>query len=110
MGSIFVPHPPNQQGRELRVISNTISFQQLIDTLGEVQGVKYQCSYRNLEEAEAEVVKARKRGDEEMEVVWSSKLLPSSGWGVVAPPLDNDKFPFVPEDFKATLQRTYGSK
>jgi hypothetical protein len=81
-----------------------------MDTIGEVEGVKYKTSYLPVVEALAEQDKARKAGDEESEMFWSLRSQGASGNAVVGEPLDNDKFDFKPETARETFQRAYGKK
>lgn len=109
MESILIPVDANQGERELRVIGSRSTFQQLIDTLSAVQGVKYESIYLPVEEALAKQEEARRRGDEATEILWSGKTL-ASGHTFVPEPYDNDKFSFTPETAEETIRREFGSK
>ncbi|KAM0249164.1 hypothetical protein ACHAQJ_009171 [Trichoderma viride] len=106
--AILLPTTPGVQKREIRAIGEELTWQKLIDYLGEVQGVKYKCTYLDPAEAAAKEEEARKRGDEAAELMWSVKPIAASGHGNVPGPLDNDKFSFRPESVKETFKRVYG--
>ena len=107
--SILIPVDPNQGVRELRVIGSRLTFQQLIDTVGAVQGVKYESTYLPVEEALAKQEEARRRGDETTEILWSGKVL-AAGHVFVPEPWDNDQFSFTPETAEETLRKQFGTK
>ncbi|KAF8120929.1 hypothetical protein K438DRAFT_1701261 [Mycena galopus ATCC 62051] len=103
--SILLPFPAGQSRREIRVRGDHVTWRQLIALLEEVQGVKYQVTFIDPQEAAKKQEEARQRGDEEAELMWAGKTLGPSGKVVVPLPLDNDKFDFKPEPLKAILQR-----
>jgi hypothetical protein len=108
--SLLLPFPPNAQKRTIRVAGEQTTFQKLIDTLGEVEGVKYKTTYLTPDGALAEQEKARKAQDEAGQMDWSLRTLGSGGFAVVGEPLDNDKFGFEPESLRATFAREFGKK
>jgi hypothetical protein len=117
VSSILVPlEDPSVPGRELRVAGSTGSWKNLIDTLGEVQGVTYTYTSLDPSEAAKEEEKARLAGDIGNELGWSAKPLATTGGALVGPlengkvVLDNDKFNFVPETPKETFERMYPAK
>jgi hypothetical protein len=85
-------------------------WKQLVETLGEVQGVVYQQQYFDTEIAHAKEAEARMAGDIGSEMAWSAKALAASGYSTVGSPLDNDLFDFKPETVRMTLQHLYGKK
>jgi hypothetical protein len=107
--AILLPSTPGVQKREIRVVGEELTWQKLIDDLGEVQGAKYKSTYLDPAEAAAKQEEARKRGDEAAELMWCVKPLVASGNGIVPGPLDNDKFSFRPESVKETFKRVYGN-
>ena len=82
-----------------------MTWKQLIALLEEVQGVKYQVKFIDPKEAAKEQEKARKRGDEDAEIMWAGRTIGPSGKVTVPGPLDNDKFGFTPETLRETMQR-----
>ncbi|KAJ6512545.1 hypothetical protein C8R45DRAFT_1152235 [Mycena sanguinolenta] len=105
--SILLPFPEGQSRREFRVRGDHLTWTQLIGLLEEVQGVKYQVTFIDPQEAAKKQEEARQRGDEEAELMWAAKTLGPAGKGGIVPlPLDNDKFDFKPEPLKVILQRT----
>lgn len=105
--SILLPVDPDQSEREIKVAGERTTWQRLIDDLGAVQGVEYQCTYQSREEALTKQEEYRRSGDEASEMAWSLRTLIQSGSAVVPGNLDNDKFSFVPETAKQTFQRIY---
>lgn len=105
--SIFLSVDPEKFEREIKVAGETTTWQHLIDNLGAVQGVTYQCTYLAPEEALIKQEEYRKSDDEASEMEWSLKTLIPSGSAVVPGKLDNDKLSFVPETAKETFQRIF---
>ncbi|KAJ7218252.1 hypothetical protein B0H12DRAFT_1153261 [Mycena haematopus] len=103
--SILLPFPAGQSRREIRVRGDHLTWGQLIALLEEIQGVKYQVTFIDPEEAAKKQEEARQQGDEEAEILWAGKTLSPCGRVVVPLPLDNDKFDFKPEPLKQILQR-----
>ncbi|KAF7328206.1 NAD(P)-binding protein [Mycena venus] len=107
--SVLLPLEQGKSCRELRVAGETLTWATLIETLGEVQGVKYNVTYLDPQEA-AEKEAARIAGDTEAEMLWAGRMLFSTGVAHLAGPLDNARFSFTPENAKETLQRLLGKK
>lgn len=105
--SIFLHVDPDQSEREIKVASERTTYQHLMDDLGAVQGITYQCTYLSQKEALIKQEESRKSRDEASEMIWSLKSLIASGSAVVPGALDNDKFSFVPETAKETFQRIF---
>ncbi|KAH8900850.1 NAD(P)-binding protein [Thozetella sp. PMI_491] len=105
--SILLPFTSGQQKREIRVVGEHTTFQNLIDVLGDVEGVKYQAKYLPASEALAEQEKARKAENEAAEMTWSLRTLGAGGYAIVPGPLDNDSFDFKPESVRETFERVF---
>jgi hypothetical protein len=103
--SILLPFPAGQASREIRIRGDHLTWAQLVALLEEIQGVKYQVTYIDPQEAAKKQEEARLRGDEEGEILWAGKTIGPSGKVAVPLPLDNDKFQFKPETLKETLQQ-----
>lgn len=111
VSSILLPlDDPSVPGRTLRLAGGSLTWKQLIDTLGEVQGVTYTHEYLNPKLAAQEEEKARLAGDVGAELGWSAKPLAATGTASVGRPLDNGRFDFVPETARQTYERMYGQK
>jgi hypothetical protein len=111
VSSILVPwKDPSNPERTLRVAGDTMTWRQLVDTLGEVQGAVYEHKYLDPGVAHRKEEEAREAGDFGSEMAWSAKPLAASGYSIVGTPLGNDLFGFKPETVKETLQRVYGKK
>ncbi|KAI5456649.1 hypothetical protein BGZ63DRAFT_517418 [Mariannaea sp. PMI_226] len=108
--SVLLPLEPGSQRRDIRVTGDRTTWGQLIKDLGQAQGVEYQSSYLDPADAAVKQEEARKRGDEEAELMWSVKPLAASGNGIVPGKLDNDRFSFRPESARETFQRIYGKQ
>ncbi|KAF8142750.1 hypothetical protein K438DRAFT_1634926 [Mycena galopus ATCC 62051] len=108
--SVLLPLEQGKSCRELRVAGETLTWATLIETLGEVQGVKYNVTYLDLREAAEKEEAARVAGNTEAEMLWAGKMLFSTGVAHLAGPLDNARFSFTPENAKETLQRLIGKK
>ncbi|KAJ7760311.1 hypothetical protein DFH07DRAFT_884076, partial [Mycena maculata] len=106
--SVLLPLEQGKSCRELRVAGETLTWATLIETLGEVQGVKYNVTYLDPREAAEKEEAARVAGDTEAEMLWAGKMLFSTGVARLAGPLDNVRFSFTPENAKETLQRLFG--
>jgi len=107
--SILLPFPEGTSGREIRVRGDHMTWTQLIALLEEVYGVKFKVKFIDPKEAAKEEEKARKRGDEEDEIMWAGRTVGPSGKVTVPGPLDNDKFGFTPETLRETMQRLKGN-
>jgi hypothetical protein len=92
----------------MRVVGQEITFQGLIDALGEVEGQKYQTIYLPVTEALALQEKAQIAGDQDDEMFWSLRTLGASGNAVVAGPWDNARFDLKTETVKETFERVFG--
>ncbi|KAJ7433983.1 hypothetical protein FB451DRAFT_1470358 [Mycena latifolia] len=101
----ILPFPADQPCREIRVRGDHVTWTQLISLLEEVQGVQYQVTVIDPEEAAKKQEEARRRGDEVGEMMWASRVCGAAGKVTVPGPLDNDKFGFTPETLKETMQR-----
>ncbi|KAF8181970.1 hypothetical protein K438DRAFT_2168410 [Mycena galopus ATCC 62051] len=108
--SVLLPLEQGKSCRELRVAGETLTWATLIETLGEVQGVKYNVTYLDPREAAEKEEAARIAGNTEAEMLWAGKMLFSTGVAHLAGPLDNARFSFTPENAKETLQRLIGKK
>ncbi|KAK7032679.1 NAD(P)-binding protein [Favolaschia claudopus] len=108
--SVLLPWEGNQQRRELRFGAETLTWQALLETLEEVQGVKYDTVYLDPHEAEAKEEEARVKGDVEAEISWCALKLMGTGVGHMRGPFDNERFSFKPETVKETFQRLHGKK
>ncbi|KAF8142730.1 hypothetical protein K438DRAFT_1994641 [Mycena galopus ATCC 62051] len=108
--SVLLPLEQGKSCRELRVAGETLTWATLIETLGEVQGVKYNVTYLDPREAVEKEEAARVAGNTEAEMLWAGKMLFSTGVAHLAGPLDNARFSFTPENAKETLQRLIGKK
>ncbi|KAJ7888507.1 hypothetical protein B0H13DRAFT_1627071 [Mycena leptocephala] len=108
--SVLLPLEQGKSCRELRVAGETLTWATLIETLGEVQGVKYNVTYLDPREAAEKEEAARVAGNTEAEMLWAGKMLFSTGVAHLAGPLDNARFSFSPENAKETLQRLIGKK
>ncbi|KAJ7330836.1 hypothetical protein DFH08DRAFT_966590 [Mycena albidolilacea] len=108
--SVLLPLERGQTCRELRVAGETLTWAVLIQTLEEVQGVKYDVTYLDLREAAVKVEAARVAGDTKTEMLWEAKTNCATGVAHVRGPFDNALFDFTPENAKQTLQRLYGKK
>ncbi|KAF8215092.1 hypothetical protein K438DRAFT_2123779 [Mycena galopus ATCC 62051] len=103
--SVLLPFPEGQSRREIRVCGDQVTFKQLIAVLEEIQGVKYQAKFFDLQEAAEKQEEARLRGDEEGELMWAGRTNIPAGRVIIPLPLDNEKFGFKPEPIKETLRR-----
>ncbi|KAJ7133457.1 hypothetical protein C8R44DRAFT_870849 [Mycena epipterygia] len=109
--SILIPFDSSKNLREFRVPGEArLTWEQLMNYLGEVQGVEYKLTYLDPREAAEKQEEARKNGDEYEEVFWAGKAVMLNGSGVIPEPLDNGKFSFTPESAKETIQRLFGKK
>ncbi|KAF8181874.1 hypothetical protein K438DRAFT_1975822 [Mycena galopus ATCC 62051] len=108
--SVLLPLEQGKSCRELRVAGETLTWATLIETLGEVQGVKYNVTYLDPREAVEKEEAARVAGNTEAEMLWAGKMLFSTGVAHLAGPLDNARFSFTPENAKETLQHLIGKK
>jgi len=108
--SLLLPFPNQSQQREIRVVGENLTWQAVVDTLGEVQGVRYETTYLSAELAAEKEADARKSGDEEKELTWSVIPFIASGTAIVPGPLDNDKFSFKAETVKDVFTRLFGRK
>jgi hypothetical protein len=107
--SILIPFSENAAERTIRVVGEKLSFQKLIDTLGEAQGKKYDCKYLDPADAKQKELEAKEQGDDKSEMMWSVKPLAASGFGiVVGGGVDNEKYSFKPETVRETFERVYG--
>ena len=100
--------PSSEQKREIRIAGSTQTYQELIDTLGRVQGVKYQCTYNDPTEATKKSAEAWMSGKGEAdEYLWALKALPASGIGSLGSKLDNSLLSFTPETAEQTFRRIF---
>jgi hypothetical protein len=111
VGSILIPFDSSKNVREFRVPGEArLTWETLVEYLGEVQGVEYKLTYLDPREAAAKQEEARKSGNEDEEVFWAGKSVMLNGSGLIPGPLDNAKFSFTPETAKETIQRLFGKK
>jgi hypothetical protein len=114
VSSILMPwKDPSSPVRTFRVAGDSMTWKQLADTLGGIQGAMYTHHYLDPAEAHKKEEGAREAGDFGGEMGWtgwSAKPLAASGYSIVGSPLDNDLFDFKPETVKETLQRVYGKQ
>jgi hypothetical protein len=106
--SIVIPFPENTAERAIGVAGEKLSFQKLIDALGEAQGKKYDCEYLDPAEAKRKGLEAKEKGDGRRDMMWSVKPLAASGFGVVVGGVDNERFSFRPETVREAFERVYG--
>ncbi|KAJ7111849.1 hypothetical protein C8R44DRAFT_254102 [Mycena epipterygia] len=105
--SILLPFPEGQSRRDICVRGDHLTWKQLIALLEEVQGVKYQVTFIDPQEAAKKEEAARQRGDEAEEMMWAGRPIGPSGVVTVSEPLDNNKFAFRPETLKETMERLF---
>ncbi|KAJ7739960.1 hypothetical protein B0H14DRAFT_3609853 [Mycena olivaceomarginata] len=111
VGSILIPFDGSKNVREFRVPGKArLTWETLVEYLGEVQGVEYKLTYLDPREAAAKQEEARKSGNEDEEVFWAGKSVMLNGSGLIPGPLDNAKFSFTPETAKETIKRLFGKK
>ncbi|KAK7032669.1 NAD(P)-binding protein [Favolaschia claudopus] len=108
--SVLLPLEENQQRRELRLGAETLTWKALMETLEEVQGVKYDTVWLDPRETEAKEEEARVKGDVEAEIMWSGIRLQATGVAHMEGPFDNARFSLKPETVKETFQRLHGKK
>ncbi|KAJ7723030.1 hypothetical protein B0H14DRAFT_3098391 [Mycena olivaceomarginata] len=108
--SMLLPLEWGQTCRELRVAGETLTWAALIQTLEEVQGIKYDVTYLDPREAAVKVEAAHVVGDTKTEMLWEVKTTCTMGVAYVRGPFDNALFDFTPENAKQTLQCLYGKK
>ncbi|KAJ7456747.1 hypothetical protein B0H11DRAFT_2160926 [Mycena galericulata] len=109
--SILIPFDSGKNVREFRVPGQRhVTWEKLIQYLGEVQGVKYKLTYFDPLEAAAKQEAARKVGNEDEEVFWAGKTVMLNGSGLIPEPLDTDKFSFAPETARDTIRRLFGKQ
>ncbi|KAJ7870912.1 hypothetical protein B0H14DRAFT_3083842 [Mycena olivaceomarginata] len=108
--SMLLPLERGQTCCELRVAGETLTWAALIQTLEEVQGVKYDVTYLDPREAAVKVEAAHVAGDTKTEMLWEAKTTCATGVAYVRGPFDNALFDFTPENAKQTLQHLYGKK
>jgi hypothetical protein len=87
-----------------------MTWKELVDTLGDIQGVVYTHHHLDPAIAREKEREALEAGDLGAELAWSAKPLASSGCAIVGSPLDNDLFGFKPETARETLQKIYGKQ
>jgi hypothetical protein len=109
VASILIPFTSSNPERTIRVAGGRQSWQQLIDILGEVQGVKYSAKYLSSDAAVEKEKESFIAGDVNAQLAWSAKPLAPSGYADLQP-LDNEMFDIVPETPKETFERLYGRK
>jgi hypothetical protein len=109
VASILLPFKSSDPKREIRVAGGRQTWQQLIDLLGEIQGVKYTTNYLSTEPAIENEKKAFLAGDVNTQLAWSAKPLAASGYSDVSP-VDNNLFDFVPETPRETFTKMFGPK
>jgi hypothetical protein len=96
--------------RVIRVAGETTTFQSVIDTLGEVEGVKYDVKYVDPAVAKQMEDDARRKGDFGEAYGWSVRPLAASGNAIViGGGVDNEKFDFKPEGVREGFERFFGN-
>ncbi|KAJ7140764.1 hypothetical protein C8R44DRAFT_827641 [Mycena epipterygia] len=108
--SVLLPLEAGQSQRELRVVGDALTWAELMQLLGEAQGVVYETTYLDPQEAAEKEEAARLAGDVEGELYWSGKAMFSNGVAFVPGPYDNARFSFTPETARETFQRLFGGK
>lgn len=109
--SILIPFEPSENVREFRVPGEPrITWEKVIEHLGEVQGINYALTYLDPGDAAAKQEEARKSGNEDEEVFWAGKAVMLNGSGLIPEPLDNSKFSFTPETAKETIRRLFAKE
>ena len=104
--SVLLPSP--NQKREFRVAGSTQTYQELINTLGRIQGTKYQCTYTDPVEGLKKSAEAWRSGEGEAEQYsWALKTLPTGGYASLGNELDNGLLGFVPETAEQTFRRIF---
>ncbi|KAJ7796312.1 hypothetical protein B0H14DRAFT_3551195 [Mycena olivaceomarginata] len=103
--SVLLPLEQGKSCCELRVAGETLTWATLIETLGEMQGVKYNVTNLDPREVAEKEEAARVAGNTEAEMLWAGKMLFSTG---VAHLAGQCAVLFHPENAKETLQRLIG--
>ena len=109
VASFLLPFTLSSPERTIRVAGGRQTWQQLIDILGDIQGVTYDVKYLS---ADAAVEKERAAfvvGDTDTQLAWSARPLAASGLSDVEP-LDNNLFDFVLETPRQTFEKFFGGK
>ncbi|KAJ7474116.1 hypothetical protein FB451DRAFT_1398116 [Mycena latifolia] len=95
--SVLLPLPAGQPCRELRISGDTLTWTALMDLLGEVQGLKYEMTYLDPQEATGKEEAARVARNVEGKLFWFLKAMFPNGVAFVPGLYDNSRFSFVPE-------------
>jgi hypothetical protein len=109
VASILIPFTSSNPERTIRVAGGRQTWQQLIDILGEIQGVKYSAQQIPFESAIEKEKEAFVAGDVNTQLAWSARPLAASGYCDYEP-VDNKMFDFVPESPKETFAKMYSKK
>jgi len=109
--SILIPFDTNGGPvRTLRVAGETTTFQSVMDTLGEVEGVPYDVKYVDPAVAKEKENDAREKGDVGNVYGWSVRPLAASGNAIViGGGVDNKRFDFKPEGVREGFERFFGN-
>jgi hypothetical protein len=92
--------------RRLKCVGGSYEWQEIIEIIQKVQGVKYDVEYRRLNEAKALQKQAAERGDVNAELGWSLRVILGEPEAVAVPePWNNDVFAFKPADLATALAR-----
>jgi hypothetical protein len=109
VASILLPFTASNPKREIRVAGGRQTWQELMDLLAEIQGVKYTVNYLPREPAVEKEKEAFVAGDVDTQLAWSAKPLAASGLSNLDP-LDNHLFDFEPETPRETFTKMFGKK
>lgn len=105
--STLLPRPPGPE-RRLKCVGGSYTWEEIIDTIQEVQGIKYDVDFRPLEEAKALQNEAAKRGDIDAELAWSLRVIRGEPEASAVPmPWDSYLFSFKPADLATALGRQF---
>jgi hypothetical protein len=109
VASILLPFTSNNPERTIKVAGGRQTWQQLMDILGDIQGVKYDVKYLPDDAAIEKEKEAFLARDVDTQLAWSAKPLAASGLSNLQP-LDNDLFDFVAETPRQTFEKLFGGK
>ncbi|KAJ6540867.1 hypothetical protein DFH09DRAFT_991354 [Mycena vulgaris] len=108
--SVLLPLEAGTACRELRVAGDNLTWAELMQLLGEVEGVPYETTYLDTRDAAEKEEAARVAGDTVGEILWSGKTMMPDGGAFMPGPYDNARFSFTPETARETLERLFGKK
>ncbi|KUJ10377.1 NAD(P)-binding protein [Mollisia scopiformis] len=87
--------PPTEQERTYRFLGGNYSWTTIFSTLEKIQGVKWNVTYKSVEEARENQRKAIESGDVDAELAASHQVIQGTGRTLLPGPYDNVKFPEV---------------